>query len=346
MNLRRLIIACMTIVLAGTLSGGAFAQTAKDVETVMTVTLSPVRAGTLQTTLEVHGKAVPRDDVAVATDIAGVGILELDAEEGDSVEKGQVLARLDTASLQFALDSLVADLAKAEMEFNRAKELQKAHATSQEVFGQREAAYLILQAQVADARLRLQKAVITAPAAGMIYQRNAVVGAITQTDLPLFRIAARGEIELEVTVPETFAHSITPQTPVEASLTGDKQRHPARIRVISPRIDPITRMANVRLSFPASFFIPVNTFCTALFTLPAKQGLIAPATAVQRDAQGSYVWIVRDDNTVERREVTIVARNGGEMLIEGIEENRLIVARAGAFLQEGDRIRRADEAKQ
>lgn len=334
------------IVFWGTPTSSVFAQTPENAETVMTVTLSTVRIGTLQSTLEVHGKAIPRDDVIVATDIGGINILELYAEEGDHVEKGQELGRLDPASLQFALDSLLADLAKAKMELGRARELHKANAISREILDQREAAYLVLQAQVADARLRLQKAIITAPASGVIYQRDAIVGAITQTDQSLFRIIARGEIELEVVVPETFAHSITQETPVEASLAGDAEKRPAHVRIISPRIDPLTRTANVRLSFPAQSFIPVNTFCTALFLLPAKKGLIAPATAVLQDAQGAFVWRVEGDNTIARSNITIVARNGSDMLIEGVNENQRIVTRAGAFLQEGDRISPANETEQ
>ena len=350
MNFGRLhfIAFCAMIAFAEMLTApdAVFAQTSKDAETVMTVTLSTVRMGILQNTLEAHGKATPRDDVVVATDIAGVNILGLYAEEGDSVEKGQELARLDPASLQFALDSLLADLAKTKMELNRARELQKANAISREILDQREAAHLVLLAEVADARLRLQKTVIVAPASGVIYQRDAIIGEVTQTNQPLFRIAARGEIELEVAVPETFAHAITLETPVEASLAGDTEKKPANVRMISPRIDPLTRTANVRLIFPAPSFIPVNTFCTALFSLPPKDGLIAPATAILRDAQGTYAWLIRDDNTIERRNVTIVARNGGFMLIEGLEKNQRIVTRAGAFLQEGDLISPASETKQ
>ena len=328
------------------LISAATAEAARKDDAVMAVTLLTAERGTMMTTLETHGKAVPREDVSVSTDIAGVSVIEVCAEEGEYVEKGQVLARLDMEGLQFTLDALEADLAKAEREFERAKELRKTHATSLEVFGQREAAYLMLQAQVADARRRLKKAVVVAPTAGMIYQRDATVGAITQVDQPLFRIAARGEVELEVNIPEASAHGITPDTPVEAGLAGDDGKRPARIRIISPRIDPSTRTANVRLVFPAASFIPVNTFCSARFTLSAGSGLIVAATAIQQDTHGSYVWSVGEDGAVTRRAVTVLVRNGKDALIEGVEDGLSLVARAGAFLQEGDRVKPVESPQQ
>ena len=320
-------------------------QKAANTETVMTVTVMQVKEGVLQSTLEAHGKAVPREDVSVATDLAGLSVIEVSAEEGSIVEKGQVLARLDTAGLQYTLDSLEADLAKATRDNARGRELRKLEAMSREEVEQREAAYLMLQARAGDARLRLQKAVIVAPASGMIYQRNAIVGAITQMDQPLFKIAANKEIELEVTIPEAFTHAISLETPVVASLVGDSGKKPATIRLVSPRIDPVTRTANVRLTFPYASFIPVHTFCTARFSLPPQKGLLVVSTAVQQDALGTYVWIVRDDNTVLRQNVTITARGGTDVLIEGVENNQTVVARAGAFLQEGDQIQRSGEAQ-
>lgn len=348
MNLRYCSLHCaifMVFLLSACSSAEPAAKTPENSGTVMAVTVTRVREGTLRNTLDVHGKAVPREDVSVATDLGGIAIVEVNGEEGDTVKKGQVLVRLDTAALRYTLDSLEAELAKAVKETGRARVLAKAAAMSKEEEERREAAYLTLRAQVADARLRLRKAVVAAPAGGRIYRRDATIGAITKTEQPFFRIAAGGEIELEVTVPEAFVHAITLETPVEAALVGDQEKKPARIRVIAPRIDQATRTANVRLTFPASSVIPVHTFCTARFSLPARKGLLVESTAVQQDVQGTYVWVVRDDNTVLRRNVTVTARNGSEVLIEGVENNQAVVARAGAFLQEGDRVQRSGEVQ-
>lgn len=306
-----------------------------------TVTLTQVKAGTLNETLEVYGKTVPRKDISVTTNLDGIHVLDVFIDEGEYVTQGQTLARLDKEALQYSLDSLLAELNKAEQAFSRAKTLRKTAAISQEDVDIKQTEYLTLQAQVSDARLRLQRTNVVAPAAGIVYQRNIIVGQITRTDEPLFKIAADAAIELEVTVPEKFAAHITLDTQVEASLIDDNNKRPAPIRYISPRIDGSTRTAKIRLHFPSRTFIPVNMFCSARFTLPGKNGLTIENTALQRDQRGDFVWVVKDDDSVMRRDVNIVARYGNESLITGIEENQNVVARAGAFLQEGDRIQRA-----
>ncbi len=318
---------------------GAEAPHAND--TVMSVTLTKVRPGDLQRGLEVSGKVVPRDDVVVATELGGLRVLEVLVEEGEHVEKGQVLARLDTDTLKHNLESLAADLARTQEEFKRGTSLTKNQygAISQEEADQRKTRYLVLQAQVSDATSRLRKAVIIAPVSGIIYQRDVVAGAVSNSDQPLFRIAANGETELEVTVPETFVHQIGKDTPVQAWLAGVEEKQAAAIRIISPRIDQITRTANIRISFLSKTFTPVGTFGKASFTLPAKKGLLLVVTAVQQDSQGSFVWVVNDEGMVARQDLTVVARDGSMALVEGVDERQRIVAKAGAFLQEGDRIK-------
>lgn len=307
----------------------------------MSVTLTKVQPGALQRNLEVNGKIVPRDDVVVATELAGLRVLEVLVEEGEHVEKGQVLARLETDTLKHTLESLAADLARTQEEFKRGSSLTKNQygAISQEEADQRKTRYLMLQAQVSDASTRLRKAVITAPVSGIIYQRDVLPGAVSNPEQPLFRIAANGETELEVTVPESFVHQISKDTAVQAWLVGAEDKQDAGIRIISPRIDQTTRTANIRISFPSKVFTPVGTFGKASFTLPAKEGLLLTATAVQHDAEGSYVWIVGPEDKVERQNVVVTARNGSMALVEGVRESQQVVAKAGAFLQEGDRIR-------
>ncbi len=335
-------IVCLTI-FAYMLSAPA-QNTPPPTATVMVVSTTQVTTGAIQSVALVHGKAVPREDVTVSSEVAGSAVLEVVAEEGNYVEKGQVLARLDTARLQYSLHSLTADLAMAKEEFIRVEHLKTDGAISKDELGKRRAAYMVLKAQVADATLQLQKAIILAPASGIVYERNVTIGEISQVGQPFFKIAANGEIELEVAVPEIYAHALTKETKVEATLSSSPVQYPARIRILSPRIDHKTRTAQVRLVLTSPAPISVGTFCSAKFWLPAQKGLVVLSTAVQHDSSGTYVWQVQPNNTVTRKNVTVVAQSDSNTLITGLPEKTIVIAKAGAFLQEGDSIQPVNEA--
>lgn len=317
-------------------TGAVAAETEKP---VMTVTLARAHTGTLQNTIEAHGKAVPRENIVVATDLSGIRVIEVLAEAGDMVTKGQVLARLDKSSLQHDHDVLKADLDKAEAEFRRAWSLRGTGAISQQEAESKKASFLMLRSQVADARLRLTKSDITAPSEGLLYHKNVDAGSLVQPDSVLFSIAAHNEIELEVAIPEAFSHIVTRNMDTEVRLSHMAAPLPARVRLVSPEVDQRTRTISVRLVVAEAPFIPVGAYCVARFLLPAGQGLLVPATAIQRDITGFYVWAVESGGMVSRREVRVLASNTDNALVDGIPEHTDIVARAGSFLQEGDRIR-------
>jgi HlyD family secretion protein len=323
--------------------GIVFAKSVENVGSAMVVSFTQARNGALQASLEAYGKVVPRNDVSVATIIERVHIVDVLAEEGDYVEKGQLLARLDDTALKFALDSLQAELTKAKNAFIRSEKLQKTSAISQEESDLKRSEYLRLTALVADAKFRLRQADVIAPAAGIVYQRNVTAGQITRPDEPLFKIARDGVIELEVDVAEEYVPRITLETPVSVKLMSERQPRQASVRLISPRVDTTSRMAKIRLNFPASAGIPINMFCSARFILPGQRGLVLANSALQRDKDGDYVWLVQQDGSVRRRNIEIVARESDQALVTGIDERDNVVARAGSFLQDGDLVTRADE---
>lgn len=308
-----------------------------ETQSLMSVTMTPVVNGTVEQTIETSGVIVPKEDITVTAEVSGARILDVLVEEGQSVTKGQVLARLDAQTIKNQHSQLTAELEKAKDDYDRVFKIKDTGAVSLESVAQKKAAYESLKAQADNAQLNVTRAEIISPAAGVIYKRSVSVGELTQSSEILFKIAAEGKSELEIIIPESSLSKVSSQTKSEIFITGRDKSIPSSIRIISPRIDSLTRTAMVRLALNTSDFIPIGMFGRAKLTLSSQQGLTLPSSALQQDTKGTFVWI-SENNVVKRQPVNVLLRGENALLVDGIKENQDVVARAGTFLQDGDKI--------
>jgi HlyD family secretion protein len=154
----------------------------------------------------------------------------------------------------------------------------------------------------------------------------------------LFRLARRGEIEVQAAVPETLARRVRPDIPVSLKIAGDLVSVTGSVRFITPRVDRESRAMDVRIRFKRDGFTPVGVFCEASITAAQVGGWVLPETALQRDTRGVFVWEVSSQQNVIRKPVTVVVRTPKSVVVEEALGDQLIVARAGSFLKEGDLV--------
>jgi HlyD family secretion protein len=306
-------------------------------------TVSVVAARTMPfiETILATGSLVAREEVLVAPQIDGLRVAEILAEEGDAVEAGQVLARLNSDTLKAQLEQQEANLLRAEASieqarsriveaeankkqadaaFQRAEELLKSGTTSRSIYDEREAAARTAgavlrlgkdglrvseaekaqtEAQIRESRLRLTYAEIKAPAAGIISRRTAKVGALASAQAePMFRIIARGEVELDAEAPEIYL----------------------------PRL-------NVGQT------VRVGSFARGVINAETRDALGIPASAILARTETSAVKVVKD-GVIETRRVTVGMRSGGNVeIVDGLQQGELVVTRSAMLLRDGDKVR-------
>lgn len=300
----------------------------------LTVTVTHPVLAELSEALELTGAIVPVSEVLATSDLSGVKVLTLLAEEGDSVKQGQVLARLDTESLQYQLQQLEAQRQRSEEEFHRLDRIKQSGAVSKDELSQK---WLALQSSIAqynDLKLKLERAAILAPAHGVIYERGIASGALLVGGEVLFRIASGGLSEVEVQVPETqLSRLATGQSGTITLASGEKLE--GAVRRVTPRIDPVQRTAAVRISLPSKSFYPVGAFATVKLTVGRHQGLTLPLTALQKDGDGDFIWII-DGGKARVQRITPQFRDNSRVIADDLATEWQVVATAGAFLQVGD----------
>ena len=278
------------------------------------------------------------------------------------------IARADAAIAQArsSIAQAEATLEEARNAFNRAKPLRQSGHIAESIFDQREAAARTAEAAVVAARdglkvaeaekaqveaqrreldWRRQRTEVKAPEDGLVSRRTARIGAISAgvTGEPMFRIIARGEIELDAEVPEAqlarmkAGQSAVVNVPGLGDVSG-------QVRLVSPEVDRATRLGRLRIGLKSDEPLRIGGFGRGYVTTADTNGLAIPASAVLYGPDGASIQIVQDGKGVTRR-VKIGARaNGLVEIAEGASEGDVVVARAGTFLRNGDAVRPAFEA--
>ncbi|POR40803.1 efflux RND transporter periplasmic adaptor subunit [Methylobacterium sp. V23] len=205
----------------------------------------------------------------------------------------------------------------------------------------------IARADLAQARavleelnLRLARTEIRASEAGIVSRRSARVGlAASASAEPLFRLIARGEIELEGEVIETKLPQLRDNAPAWIDL-GDGTRIPGSVRTVYPEVDKATRLGKVRIRLEPDLRLRIGTFARGAVELARTRGVTVPqASVLYGGGKRSSVLVVADD-VVEVREVRTGLSDDDDIEIRaGLADGERVVARAGSFLRDGDRVR-------
>lgn len=315
-----------------------------------------------------------KERILVSTPLQSVQILSVNAEVGDRVKAGQELAYLEpqnvqsqlsqnTAALNQAKANLAAQqatLKEAESTLKRYRSLIKSDAisrreldeqqakagTAQAAVRSAQAEIERLQAQLADSRHQRGKATIVAPADGVIVKRNGESGTLTDSNA-LFEIAKDGILELEVQATASELARLQTGDKVQVSSSGG-ERTSGQIRLIFPETDAANRLGKIRIRLDQTDFLPIGAYARADILLAEQQhAFTLPVSAVQFNADGEAgVLIVDGQGIIRQKRVETGDREQGKIAIQtGLNGTEQIVRQAGAFLNEGDRVKPQGEGK-
>ena len=325
------------------------------VKSIPTVSVTSVGVSTVPTTVSIIGTIAARYDMPIGVEGDGGRVAAIYVEAGDHVKSGQVLAHLNNsvlepqvANLEAALEESRAEAELADAEYHRAQQVGASGALSAEETEKRRSSAVtaaakvkVATAQLNEAKARLARADIRAPADGIILTRTVEVG---QTAMaggePLFRLSKDGEIELRGQVAEQDLPLLKVGQQVDVRLTGSSTVYGGHIRLLGEIIDPATRLGTARVALTPDPNLRPGAFARADVTVSNAERTVLPQTAVLSDDKGSYVLIVNSQNKVERRAVRVsgIVQNGVS-IAEGVVAKEQVIATAGAFLEQGELVK-------
>jgi len=323
------------------------------------ITVSPEIEGLKVVKINVdQGDRVKKGDV--------LAVLVSETLDAQMAQNDAALART-TAAIAQAKSQIVeaeARVKEAQSNLDRAKPLNKEGYLSDSTYEQRvslarttsaqlaatkdglrsaEAAKGEAEAQRRELSWRRANAEVKAPADGLISRRGARLGAIASGSAAgsgeaMFRIIENGEIELDAEVTETQMPKLRVGQTAIVKVAGDVEAS-GKLRLISPEINPATRLGKVRIFLGDTPELKSGAFGSGVIQTATSHGLSLPVTAVSTANGESTVLAVVNDK-VQRRIVTTGLSVGGLVEIKsGLAEGNTVIARAGSFLRDGDAVR-------
>jgi HlyD family secretion protein len=318
-----------------------------------TVSVARVTKQSLTGGLTASGRLLPREEVAVASELSGYRVASVLVEENDLVRRGQLLAMLDDTLLRSQVAQAQAALAQQQVasersrdEAERVRGLDSQGVISDEAIQQRrlsarsaEAAVAVARAQLNDLLVRRARLAIRAPSDGRILERNLRPGDTSSSGTIMFRIARGDLIELYAELAEADIAGVFTGDPAEVTLASG-QTLKGIVRLRGARVEDRTGLAIVRLALPRAPDLRAGGFAQARFTHASPPVRAVPEAAVHFDADGASVQTLTGDNRVHRVSVRTGRRAGGMVeLVSGPQPGARVVLAGGAFVLEGDRVR-------
>lgn len=314
---------------------------------------SPV-AASMPVTLPVSGNVAAWQEASIGSEASGLRVAELLADVGDTVRKGDVLARLasdtvraELAQAEASLAEAKALLAEAQANARRAQQLEGTGALSAQAISQFHTAEQTAlarvaagEAAVAAQRLRLQHTEVKAPDAGTISARMATVGAVAGSGQELFRLIRGGRLEWRAEVPAADLARVKPGQKV-AVFTPGGQTVAAQVRKVAPTVDVATRngLVYVDLLPSAGNELKPGMFARGEFRFEGRQVLTLPASALLLRDGFDVVMRIGPDQTVTQTKVQVVGRQADRVAVADLPADARVVLRGAAFLTDGDAVK-------
>lgn len=269
------------------------------------VVTETVTAGAVSEVLSVNGQIVPSQTADLAAPVAGQ-ITEILVSEGDKVEKGQVLARLDDTIARAAADQAEAaleaariGLKEASLARDRAKALgasisAQARDSAQFAYDKAEAQVTQLAAAHDQAVRQLAQYQVKAPIAGIVLAVDADAGQVVSTSNTLFSIGDMSPPLIETDVDEIYGSRIMVGQSARVAPVGSDAPIAATVSFVAPSVDTTTGGRTVRLSFdaaPAESLPSGQTMSVNIEVSHFDKGISVPRSALLDLSGAPYVYL-------------------------------------------------------
>ncbi|TCW32824.1 efflux RND transporter periplasmic adaptor subunit [Gulbenkiania mobilis] len=315
----------------------------------VTVTVAPAAERPLAQTVRAYAEIEARDTPQVAAEVGG-RVLSVEVQAGQSVRAGQVLARLDAATLsdtrvaaEAEVARLVALLADQTAKTRRDEALraqgfvsEAAVTTSRAQQAALEKQLAAAQATAASRRRDTARATVVAPVSGVIETREVQPGDVVSTGRVLFRLQGAGARRARIAVGGSAADRLAPGMTVVLGEDGAQVR--TRLEEVRATLDTASRARIAYASLPAGFAL-AGTTLPAEVRLAERTGLAIPALAVVERPAGRVVYLARGERVEERKVSTGLESDGYVEILAGLKAGERVVVDGAGFLSPSSRIR-------
>lgn len=338
-------LALLPVVLAACGRGGeaSGAQRSAGAARGIPVAVAAVAPRDLARSVVVAGPVEPVRTIGVNALLTGT-VVAVHAQEGDRVQRGELLAELDARETRAQSERAQAVLANAQTTFERNQQLAASQIITDAEFEQSRSAYEVAKSDAELWRTRLAFTRITAPSPGIVTNKAVEAGSAVGANQRLFDLADVSLLVVRVQVSELDVIHVRPGAEVSVVLDAYPDTPvAARVRRVFPSADAQSRLVPVEVALgavPGGVVARPGFLARVTFRLDRRVGaLVVPAAAVGVSEEGHFVYAV-DGDSVVRKPVTLgLSAEGFVEIQRGLTDGERVVTSGHTSLRPGARVR-------
>jgi len=319
------------------------------------ITVSTTTATTMNLNEEdsVMGMIYSRSSPDIAAEVSG-RVISVIADIGDAVDKGQVLAQIDSEKydLQLAqskaeIGRLSALLVNQELDLKRAEKLFKDSLVSEEMVDRTRAEFTALSEQInaANAQLRnserlIEETKIKAPIKTQVSAKHIDIGDFVQNGMIVYELVDTKNLRVALSFPEYQSLKLKKGLKVFLTTpTSKDQNVETIIKEIKPNVNSNNRSITAIVDFdnPGSW-VPGASTQARIILSTYEDAVVLPQLAVVRRSIGDVVYLIQNGTAVERQVDTGIEKDGFIHIKSGLKHGDIVALDGAGFLTNGTQI--------
>jgi RND family efflux transporter MFP subunit len=322
----------------------------------LTVTAARAARASMPAIVAASGAIAAWQEGSVGARVSGLPVVAVNVNVGDLIKKGQVLARLDDATVRTELAQAEANVAQAkagaqqaDANRDRALALRASGALSQQEILATTTLAATTHAQVAQAeaalaaaRLKLQYTNLVAPDDGVISARSAALGVVPSAGAEMFRFIRQGRLEWRAELNASQVDEVKNGLSVVVRLPGGEAAT-GRIRQIAPAMNADTRLVIAYADLDPASGARAGMYVSGEIQKRTTEGVVVPSESVVIRDGRSYVLRLSGDRA---RQIPVrTGRRQGALteILTGIGAGDSVIVRGAGFINDSDTVRVAPE---
>lgn len=298
------------------------------------ITTAQAKRGRFEHYVEVTGSVLSKKNVNISAETSG-RILEVPAIEGMRVAKGQVLARIDSESIQRSIEELQNTLDLANTLFEKQERLWKQQIGTEvqylEVKNRKEG----LERNLASLKTELAKAVIRAPFSGTVETVQVRLGELVQPGAPMFQFVGESDLFIEADISESYVGVLTKGDSVDVSFPSINQDIQTKVSAVGAIINPNNRTFKVEVFLPSLPMVKPNMISVLkIQDYESNDAVTVPSYLILSDNRGDYIFVVAEGVAKKKYVERGKTFDKETEILKGLEGNEVLVDKG--FREVGD----------
>jgi membrane fusion protein, multidrug efflux system len=295
-------------------------------------------------TLSLVGSLAANEMVEIKSETDGM-VEEINFKEGERVEKGRLLFKLDQSKLAASLAEAEANFKLSQANFERSRELVKEKLISSQEFDQIASQFYANEASLELRKRLLKDTRIYAAFPGIVGSRQVSPGQVIARNTTLTWLVDLDTVKAEFNVPERFLSQVRVGQVIELTVAtyGDR-KFQGEVYFISPHVDPVWRTVLVKASTKnLEQLLRPGMFANLDLTLKVREhAVLVPESAITVSSDKATLYTVEGGQTAQLKSVTTGIRSAGKVEItSGLQGGELVVVEGTQKLRPGAKVKLA-----